>query len=96
MPTAKIHIVKIEDGEANEWPWPDVDREAMIHDTEPWDVCILEAGMSSGKPSVALRFNLPDGKVLVSETSLAMLIAVMAGARGAFPAEFVGGPFAVS
>lgn len=33
----------------------------------------LEDGMTGGKPSVAICFPLPDGRVVLAETSLALL-----------------------
>ena len=50
--------------------------------------------MASGKPSVALRLDLEDGRTVISQTSLEGLIATLAAARGAFPDVFAGGPFA--
>ena len=35
----------------------------------------LRGGMTSGKPSVAFCFTLPDGSVVLAETSLALLQA---------------------
>jgi hypothetical protein len=31
--------------------------------------------MSSGKPSVSIMFELPDGKIVFAETSLALFLA---------------------
>lgn len=35
----------------------------------------LAAGMASGKPSVAIIIELPDGRVLFAETSLALFLS---------------------
>lgn len=48
----------------------DLDPEQIIHLTGPIEVGSLAGGMASGKPSVAFCFKLPDGKVVVAETSL--------------------------
>jgi len=34
----------------------------------------LKTGMTSGKSSVAIRVNLPDGKVVVAETSMRLFL----------------------
>lgn len=47
----------------------------------------LKAGMASGKPSVAIRLDLPDGKVVIAETSLALFL----GAASALHTKFGGG-----
>jgi hypothetical protein len=51
--------------------WPDLVDKPVIHlaDDAMLGVAFLEGGMSSGKPSVALRFDLPDGSVVIAETS---------------------------
>lgn len=44
----------------------------------------LEGGMASGKPSVAFAFNLPDGRFVFAQTSLAMLLTVADALRGRY------------
>jgi hypothetical protein len=44
----------------------------------------LEAGMASGRPSLAFCFTLPDGRVVLAETSLVLFLA----AADAFRARF--------
>lgn len=39
------------------------------------EVGALPNGMTSGKPSVAFCFPLPDGRVVVAETSLALFLS---------------------
>lgn len=57
----------------NESAWPDLEAD-FIHTTEPIGVTALEKGMKSGKPSVAFRIKLPDGKYVIAETSLALFL----------------------
>lgn len=38
-------------------------------------VVALSGGMVSGRPSVSLRFDLPDGKVMIAETSVVLFLA---------------------
>lgn len=75
--------------------WPNLDRDLVVDLGEiEIDVVFLEGGMSSGNASVMLRIPTPDGHWLFGETSLSVLIAALAVARGAFPDEFADGPFA--
>ena len=46
----------------------------------------LEGGMKSGKPSLVIRLELPDGKVVMAETSWALFDAAHAALRGRFGA----------
>lgn len=43
-------------------------------DAPPIQVARLPGGMVSGKSSVAIRIDLPDGRVVVAETSLALFL----------------------
>ena len=66
-----------------------VGREAnVIHLTSPFTVAVLDGGMESGAPSLAIRLDLPDGRVVVQETSLGAWLMVTAGLRGEFPEAF--------
>lgn len=59
--------------------WPDLrDRmDTVIHITAPFAITALASGMTSGKTSVALRIDLPDGRTVIAETSLALLGAAV-------------------
>lgn len=59
----------------------------LSNDAPPIQVAGLAGGMQSGKPSVAIRIDLPDGKVVVAETSLALFL----GAASALHTRFGGG-----
>jgi hypothetical protein len=90
-----IDTVIVRKGDAP--PWSDVgsDRFGPVFHPDPeqsWKVAVLEEGMGSGLPSVALRFDLPDGTTMIAETSLAIWSSVTIMARGAFPEAFAGGP----
>lgn len=61
--------------------WPDLIDQGVIHlgdDTEI-GLCVLPGGMTSGKPSVAFRFDLPDGSVVVAEASWTVLALAVRG-----------------
>lgn len=55
--------------------WPDLNYKNVIHITTPMSVGGLAGGMGSGKPSVAIRFDLPDGNSIIAETSLELFLA---------------------
>ena len=44
----------------------------------------LPRGMTSGNPSVAIRIDLPDGRVVVAETSLRLFLAAAAALRARY------------
>lgn len=55
--------------------WPDIadkkDKLTWINDGE-LSISCLPKGMTSGAPSVAIRIDLPDGRIIVAETSMRM------------------------
>ncbi len=58
--------------------------DAVTHLTGDFTIAALTAGMVSGRPSVALRFDLPDGRVIIQETSVRIFLAAAAAIRGRF------------
>jgi hypothetical protein len=69
--------------------WSDLLDKGVIHlgDGTTIGMGVLPGGMTSGRPSVAFRFDLPDGGTVVAETSWRVLaIAVQAiAARYGWP-----------
>lgn len=61
--------------------WPDLPEkmqqgqviDLMGNNVPPIQVAALPGGMVSGKTSVTFRFDLPDGRILLAETSLTLL-----------------------
>ena len=53
--------------------WPDLKREDVIEAGGAIGMAPLAGGMSSGKTSVTLRIDLPDGRTVLAQTSLAAL-----------------------
>ncbi|MBA7553597.1 hypothetical protein ES705_46191 [subsurface metagenome] len=47
-------------------------------------IAALSKGMASGKPSISIRIDLPDGKVVIAETSMRLFL----GAAEAFKAKY--------
>lgn len=81
-----VHLVIKLEGDG---VWTDLvkDDERIIHignGAPPLQITVLEGGMTSGKPSVSLRVDLPDGRIVIAETSLALLLA----AADAFKARY--------
>lgn len=74
-----MHVLMNAEGMAKE-----VDPMRMIHLNSDITVGALDNGMSSGKPSVAFMFTLPDGNTVIAETSLALFQM----AAKAFTAKF--------
>jgi hypothetical protein len=53
--------------------WPDL-KERGFTEGQFKAVAALPQGTASGKPSVAVRVELPDGTVVVAETTLALFL----------------------
>jgi len=74
--------------------WPDLGdiEQGMHHGRVIWlgngappiAITALKGGMTSGKPSVAIRLDLPDGRTVIAETSLALLLAAADAFRTRF------------
>jgi hypothetical protein len=57
--------------------WPDLGTKTergLVAEAGAIEVVGLAGGMTSGDPSVAIRLDLPDGRVAIAQTSLAMLL----------------------
>lgn len=55
----------------------------VARNEQPIHVGVLDAGMTSGKPSVAFGIVLPDGHWVFAETSLALFLAAADAFRAA-------------
>lgn len=71
--------------------WPDLADKAargeLIHlgnNAPPIQISSLDQGITGGKPSVSIRLDLPDGKVVIAETSLALFQMANAALRGKY------------
>lgn len=93
VPTIDLTVLRRDDPAA---PWSDIDatRCVALADPDRLPLVVLEAGMSSGAPSIAVRLNLADGNTAIFETSLAAWIAATCAMRGAFPEAFADTPLA--
>lgn len=50
--------------------WPELRGKKLVHVTHGIQVAALKAGTKEGRPSVAIRIDLPDGTVVIAETTL--------------------------
>jgi hypothetical protein len=65
--------------------WPDMDMSKVIDYQDPISVTALPGGMQSGATSVALRLDLPDGTIVIAQTSLGLLNMVVRGIVARYP-----------
>lgn len=71
--------------------WPDLAGEKIVHlgtGARPIELAVLDAGMQSGKPSVVLRIDLPDGTHVVAETSARLLCTAARAINARYPDLF--------
>jgi hypothetical protein len=69
--------------------WNDLEEKItggnLIHYAgEKIQIAALPNGMKSGKPSVAFRFDLPSGTVLIAETSMALFLSAARAFRARY------------
>ncbi len=61
--------------------WPDLKevlaRGDLIRPSAPLRLALLKSGMTSGRPSVAVRVDLDDGRVVWTQVSLAQLVVAV-------------------
>lgn len=72
--------------------WPDLtdirnsNRLIHLNDGQTLRIAGLNAGTVSGRPSVAIRIDLPDGRVVVAETTLALFTTAAQALQNRFGA----------
>lgn len=66
--------------------WKDLEakRDQIIHVTDGMEIAALSGGMESGRPSISLRIDLPDGRVVIAELSMRLFLT----AARAFAARY--------
>jgi uncharacterized protein (UPF0371 family) len=64
--------------------WPDLAGKSddQIVQTDRMSVALLPGGMASGKASVAIRIDLPDGRTVIAQTSQELFDAAAPAFRG--------------
>lgn len=71
--------------------WPDLKDKEIIHlanGARPVQVAVLPGGLRSGRPSVALRLDLPDGRVVVAETTARLFVSAARAISARYPNLF--------
>lgn len=80
-------VIKL-DGES---AWPELAGKDIIHlanGAPAIQVAVLDKGMASGRPSVAIRVDLPDGKHVVAETSARLFCMAARAITAKYPDLF--------
>jgi hypothetical protein len=74
--------------------WPDLaDDKVVIHlgeGSKPIQVAVLDGGLKSGRPSVAIRTDLPDGTVVIAETTARLFVTAARAVLAKYPDLFEG------
>jgi hypothetical protein len=71
--------------------WPDLKEKPFVHlgnEAQPIKVAVLDGGMASGRPSVAIRLDLPDGQTVVAETTARLFCTAARAIMGKYPGLF--------
>jgi hypothetical protein len=76
--------------------WPDLREKKFVHlrghdgasGESRIQVAVLDGGMKSGLPSVAIRLDLPDGKTVVAETSARLFCTAARAIMAQYPNLF--------
>ena len=75
---------------AREGAWRDLEDKEVIHlanEAPPIQVAPLRGGMASGRTSVAIRVDLPNGRAVVAETSLRLFLQTADVLRARYGAD---------
>ena len=54
---------------------------------KPFTVAALDQGTTGGMPSVMIRLDLPDGRVVLQQTTARLWVTVARALRGKWPGE---------
>jgi hypothetical protein len=68
--------------------WPDLRDKKIVHlanDAPPIQIAVLEGGLVSGRPSIALRIDLPNGKHVVAETTARLFVTAARAIEARYP-----------
>jgi hypothetical protein len=84
---AVVMPIKFTDGKTP--VYPDLREDQIIHTKDAKiEVVCIDHGMGSGKPSVALRVDLPDGQIIISETSARLFCTAARAIMARYPNLF--------
>ena len=71
--------------------WPDLKDKEVVHlgqGAPAIQVAVLDGGMASGRPSVAIRIDLPDGRSVIAETSARLFCSAGRAVTARYPDLF--------
>lgn len=70
--------------------WPDLKdkKDVVTLDSGMMSVAVVDNGMSSGRPSITLRFELPDGSTVLAPTSARLFCSAARIVLGRYPDLF--------
>jgi hypothetical protein len=74
--------------------WPDLASRKLHHvanDAPPIKIAVLDGGMVSGRPSGAIRIDLPDGSSVVAETTARLFCSAGRAILARYPDLFSDG-----
>jgi hypothetical protein len=80
-------IINLDGGGA----WPDLNEKPYVYleeDAPPIQLAVFAGGMKSGLPSVAFRFDLPDGTTVVAQTSARLFCTAARSIMAKYPNLF--------
>jgi len=84
--SSMLELILIPDGEGK---LEDLqDKEVIYLEGIPIRILGLKHGMASGKASAALVFELPDGRYVLAQTSLALLATAIDGLKAKYPGQY--------
>lgn len=69
--------------------WDDVTGE-VVYANKEMKVMVLSDGTASGRPSVMIRFDLPDGRIVVGETTARLFCSAGRMITSRYPDLFEG------
>ena len=69
--------------------WPELADKAVVHIPDAdISVAVLDHGMSSGRPSVAIKVTLPDGQEVIAETTARLFCGAGRAIHSRYPNLF--------
>lgn len=69
--------------------WTDLAEREIVHLRDiNIELAVLDGGLASGRPSVAIRLDLPDGKTIIAETTARLFVSAGRMIAGRYPDLF--------
>lgn len=71
--------------------WPDLREKTVLHlanGAPPIQVAVLDGGTTQGRPSIAVRLDLPDGQTVIAETTARLFVTAARAIWAKYPDLF--------